>query len=161
MGKVVDFQSPNAKQEKTKAQDWRYFCLNPKKGRRFTTKGINLTLTKPVGAVPPDLPEEFMARIRAAISEGLIFEVSPTQVQGIKLQGQAQVAKPEDNEERVAGSFTSDVEEEVLADGRVRRKVTGYTITMPDEDGNVSKDEEGQPRSSIILTGIESEHDEE
>lgn len=160
MGNVVDFNSPNAKRDEAKARDFRYFCLNPKKARKFTTKGINLTLMKPVGAVPPDLDEEFMARIRDAVKKGEIFEIPATQVKGLKIQGQATVEEAEDSEERVAGSFKAEVDEKMDADGVLKRKVTGYTITMPDEEGKVKTDEEGKPQG-IILTGIESEHDEE
>jgi hypothetical protein len=130
--------------------------LNPKKGSRWTTKGINLSVRHPVAQVPDDLEEEFLERIRSALASGEILEVDSTRLENIKLE---EVGELESIEE-------SDIDQPEVKVGRVlsepdelgRRKVNSYFLQV---EGDPEAADESAPKDPIIiLTDIEDEHED-
>lgn len=132
-----------------------YIAINPAKCKRFTTKGINLSLAKPVGFVPPDLDLEFMSKVKDGLVAGDIFEIADDTMKSLKLKGQAEMEREEDTEVKTVGTHETKVSD---PDERGWRKVESYTITFaPDPDRPIDETKTTGP--SLIMTGIESDHD--
>lgn len=118
-----------------------YITLNPAKIRSFTTKGIRLTLSNPVGFVDPDLELGAREKIDEAIrNEELI--VVPDNEQGFIVKGIGSTSTIE-TEEESKGNLSIDCEninkdknlqsvKDPFGDIRRVRKVM-YTLTMPKE----------------------------
>ncbi len=118
-----------------------YITLNPAKIRSFTTKGIRLTLSNPVGFVDPDLEFGAREKIDEAIrNEELI--VVPDNEQGFIVKGIGSTSTIE-TEEESKGNLSIDCEninkdknlqsvKDPFGDIRRVRKVM-YTLTMPKE----------------------------
>jgi hypothetical protein len=118
-----------------------YITLNPIKIRTFTTKGIRLTLSNPVGFVDPNLELGAREKIDEAIrNEELI--VVPDDEQGFIVKGIGSTGTIE-TEEESKGDLSIDCEninkdknlqsvKDPFGDMRRVRKVM-YTLTMPKE----------------------------
>jgi len=118
-----------------------YITLNPAKIRSFTTKGIRLTLSNPVGFVDPDLELGAREKIDEAIrNEELI--VVPDNEQGFIVKGIGSTSTIE-TEEESKGNLSIDCENinkdknlQSVKDpfGNIRRvRKVMYTLTMPKE----------------------------
>lgn len=83
-----------------------YIAINPQKCRRFTTKGINLSILKPVSAVPVDLDDECMERIKLAIQNEEIFEIDDIGNLGLSIPGLGETTSVEEKDV-VTSSFHS------------------------------------------------------
>lgn len=117
-----------------------YIALNPQKSKRFTTKGINLTLSKPVGFVADDIEDIFKFKIDEAIRNGELVVV-PDNEGGIFIQGLGSTSSIE-TDEQSKGNYTvsKDIDNKEFQEvkdpfGTVRRvrKMT-YTLTLPKEE---------------------------
>ena len=118
-----------------------YITINPIKVKTFTTKGIRLTLSNPIGFVPNDLESMFREKIDEAIrNEELI--VVPDNEQGFVVKGIGSTTGIE-TEEESKGDLSIDCEniskdknlqsvKDPFGDMRRVRKVM-YTLTMPKE----------------------------
>ena len=118
-----------------------YVALNPQKARNFTTKGIHLTLSNPVGFVDPHLELGAREKIDEAIrNEELI--VVPDDEQGFIVKGIGSTTEIQ-TEEESKGDLSIDCEninkdknlqsvKDPFGDMRRVRKVM-YTLTMPKE----------------------------
>lgn len=85
-----------------------YVTINPKKVRRFTTKGIHLTLRNPVGYVPESLEPEFMSKISQAIRDEHLIVVPDDASMGILVPGVGQTEGARDSDEQSLGDVEAD-----------------------------------------------------
>jgi hypothetical protein len=116
-----------------------YVAINPLKIKSFTTKGIHITISRPVCFVPEGLEQEFMDKIETAISNNELLLVADDS--GILLPGFGQTSKVE-VEEELKGNYTiskqqkdEDIREVTDPFGDVRRmRKVMYTLTLPKEE---------------------------
>ena len=126
-----------------------YVALNPQKARHFTTKGIHLTLMKPIAYVSTELEAEFREKIDEAIRQEVLYVVPDSEAAGMNLAGIGSSSGVEEEAGSV-GMMTIDkassakdihVVRDMFGNERRSRKVT-YTITLPKEE---------EEKSSIVL----------
>jgi hypothetical protein len=132
-----------------------YVALNPAKRNKFTTKGINLTLSKPIAFVDPGLESEFMDIVRTALFAEELVEISDETMKNFQIKNQAQLERDEDSDIKTVGiaeTIKSDPDE------YGRRRVESYVLKFA-EDPNLPPSEHKYSGPSLILTQIESEHD--
>lgn len=133
----------------------KFIGINPEKCRRFTTKGINLSMRNPVAMVPPGLEDEFMARIVQGLRDGKIIEIPEANLEGTQIKNQGKLE--ELKEEQTDKEF--DLDKEYSTDEHGRKKVETYTIVCAsdDEEAEVKTVRKGGLISSIIEEEIEDE----
>lgn len=126
-----------------------WIVLNPKKGTRFTTKGINLHKAAPTAFVDPGLEKEFMNHIDAAVAAGTVIRIDE-QSKGMAVPKQAKISDVDDEDTDAVIKYKS---------GWLNGELVTI-IGMPDKDGNFKEAEKKE--SGAIITGItESPRDEE
>ncbi|TFH51808.1 MAG: hypothetical protein E4H01_00080 [Lysobacterales bacterium] len=127
-----------------------YIALNPQKAKQFTTKGVHLSLAKPVMFIAEDLEPEFREKIDEAIRNQILYVVSDNEANGLIMPGIGSTGGVK-TEEKSLGNYTvrrdaTDDEIQEVKDpfGTVRRtRKIMYTLTLPKEE---------EPESRIILT---------
>ena len=129
-----------------------YIALNPQKVRHFTTKGIHLTLLKPIGFVPTDLEDEFRFKIDEAIRNQELIVIPDSEAAGIIIPGigsSSGVSLEEETKGQYAvGRKNADDKVQEVKDmfGTVRRtRKIMYTLTLP-------KDPEADQKPLVIIT---------
>ena len=128
-----------------------YIALNPQKARQFTTKGIHLTLLKPIGFVSTELEGEFRVKIDEAIRDQVLYVIPDSEATGLIMPGIGSTGGVK-TEEESKGNYTvkrdaADEEIKEVKDmfGNVRRtRKIMYTLTLPEE-------QEAASETSIIL----------
>ena len=129
-----------------------WLILNPKKGHRFTTKGINLHKSAPTAFVDPGTDGETMTAINQAITDGRIIRVAGNKMDEMSIPQQAKMSSinTEDIKTKARIEHVKDTNGKILS----------TIIVMPDEDGNVI--DAPIKEQGVILTGItETDRDED
>lgn len=129
-------------------------ALNPKKCRRFTTKGINLSPKQPMTRIPLDLEDEFMNRIYDGLQKGEIVSLDENEMEQWELDGVGSHDAPDRPENQDWNTDTT-VSMELgpkRADGK--RKILGHTLTITGETSEEKEEESKSESPLVILTDI-------
>lgn len=126
-------------------------ALNPKKIRQFTTKGIHLTLLKPVTSVPVGLEQEFLDKITKAITDGDLINLPDNESVGYFVPGIGSSTGIEENENhkgQLVSEVSSDNGEEIDIKDPFGNTIHAkrMTITL-----KISEPEEPESKPIIIL----------
>jgi hypothetical protein len=128
-----------------------YIALNPDKAKRFTTKGIHLTPSKPVAYVQPGLEPEFAAAIAAGLADGSLIQIDDEKGQRWTVTGQGSVGRIREGRSRRIGEITPIYK---TVDGK--RVVVGRVLSFDGEPDEAAS-EAAEPCG---LSPIVDEHEE-
>lgn len=137
----------------------RYIALNPKKCRKFITKGINLNFKNPIASFPSDLEPEFMMRINTAIAEGKVFELD-SNAAALHIPGQAAFDFESDHDSEDSGDVVGKkVVKEIVEEDGTKKKV--HIIQFFGDENTKNKDTEQKIITPTIIGNVVDEHDED